>query len=167
MPTHHRTAIVEGHEIAYREAGSPDAPVLLLLHGFPTSSFMFRHLIPLLEDRYHLIAPDHIGFGRSATPSVDAFDYSFDGLARITEGLLDRLGVKDHAMFVQDYGAPGRTPRSTPAWAGSAPGSRTWRSRWPAARPGCRSRYKPSQRSWRVASTNLPACRRQSSHDPV
>ena len=106
MPTHHRTAIVEGHEIAYREAGSPDAPVLLLLHGFPTSSFMFRHLIPLLEDRYHLIAPDHIGFGRSATPSVDAFDYSFDALARITEGLLGTLGVTDHAMFVQDYGAP-------------------------------------------------------------
>jgi len=106
MSTHHRSTVVEGHEIAYRESGSPDAPVLLLLHGFPTSSFMFRHLIPLLEDRYHLIAPDHIGFGRSAAPSVDAFDYSFDALARVTEGFLDSLGIGDHAMFVQDYGAP-------------------------------------------------------------
>jgi len=106
MPTHHRTAVIEGHEIAYREAGSPDAPDLVLLHGFPTSSFMFRHLIPLLEDRYHVIAPDHIGFGRSAAPAVDEFDYSFDALTRITDGLLDALGVQEHAMFLQDYGAP-------------------------------------------------------------
>ena len=106
MATHHRTAVVEGHEIAYREAGSPDAPVLVLLHGFPTSSYMFRHLIPLLEDRYHVIAPDHIGFGQSAAPAVDQYEYSFDALARTTDALLDSLGVGDHAMFVQDYGAP-------------------------------------------------------------
>lgn len=66
--THHRSTTVRGHEIAYREAGPADAPVLLLLHGFPTSSHMFRDLIPLLADRYRVIAPDHIGFGRSATP---------------------------------------------------------------------------------------------------
>ena len=106
MPTHHRTVIIEGHEIAYREAGPHDAPVVLLLHGFPTSSYMFRHLIPRLEDRWHVIAPDHIGFGRSAAPPVDAFDYSFDALARITEALLDELGVTEHAIYVQDYGAP-------------------------------------------------------------
>lgn len=106
MPTHHHTCIIEGHEIAYREAGSPDTPTLVLLHGFPTSSFMFRHLIPLLADRYHVIAPDYIGFGRSAAPTVDEFEYSFDALARITDGLLAELGVQEHAMFVQDYGAP-------------------------------------------------------------
>jgi len=92
--------------VFYREAGPADAPVLVLLHGFPTSSHMFRELIPELADRYRVIAPDHIGFGRSSAPSVDEFDYTFDALTDITLGLLDHLGVREHALYVQDYGAP-------------------------------------------------------------
>jgi pimeloyl-ACP methyl ester carboxylesterase len=103
---HHRYATVEGQRLFYREAGDPDGPAIVLLHGFPTSSFMFRDLIPLLADRYHVIAPDHLGFGLSATPSVAEFDYSFDALTDLTEGLLDQLGVTRYAIYVQDYGAP-------------------------------------------------------------
>ncbi|MEU6610420.1 alpha/beta hydrolase [Streptomyces shenzhenensis] len=103
---HHRTVAVGGHEIFYREAGPRDAPVLLLLHGYPTSSHMFRHLIPALADRYHVIAPDHIGFGRSSAPSVDEFDYTFDALAAITRGFLDVMGVTRFTVYTQDYGAP-------------------------------------------------------------
>jgi pimeloyl-ACP methyl ester carboxylesterase len=104
--THHRFAEVDGHRLFYREAGSPDAPTLVLLHGFPTSSFMFRNLIPLLADRFHLIAPDHLGYGLSDAPSVEEFDYTFDALADLTEGLLAQLGVTRYAIYVQDYGAP-------------------------------------------------------------
>lgn len=104
--THHRTLVVEGREIFYREAGPADAPVLLLLHGFPTSSAMFRRLIPLLADRYRVIAPDYPGFGHSAAPSVGEFEYTFDHLADVVHGLLGRLGVEEFAMYVQDYGAP-------------------------------------------------------------
>ncbi|MGW8668647.1 alpha/beta fold hydrolase [Streptomyces niveus] len=103
---HHRYATVQGHELFYREAGPPDAPVLVLLHGFPTSSFMFRHLIPELADRYHVIAPDHLGFGLSDAPPVGDFDYSFDALADLTAQLLAGLGVTRYAIYVQDYGAP-------------------------------------------------------------
>ncbi|WP_405850865.1 alpha/beta fold hydrolase [Streptomyces niveus] len=103
---HHRYATVQGHELFYREAGPPDAPVLVLLHGFPTSSFMFRHLIPELADRYHVIAPDHLGFGLSEAPPVGDFDYSFDALADLTAQLLAGLGVTRYAIYVQDYGAP-------------------------------------------------------------
>jgi pimeloyl-ACP methyl ester carboxylesterase len=78
----------------------------VLLHGFPTSSHMFRHLIPALADRYHVTAPDHIGFGYSAMPTVDEFDYTFDALADVTAGLLDQLGIDRYAIYVQDYGAP-------------------------------------------------------------
>lgn len=107
MPeVHHRTATVGGHSVFYREAGLADAQTLLLLHGFPTSSRMFRHLIPQLADRYHVIAPDHLGFGQSATPAPSDFDYTFDALTDITEGLLGQLGVERFAMYVQDYGAP-------------------------------------------------------------
>ncbi|GAA1215148.1 alpha/beta fold hydrolase [Pseudonocardia alaniniphila] len=106
IDVHHRTTTVNGHEIFYREAGPADAPVVLLLHGFPTSSRMFRKLIPALADRYHLIAPDHLGFGHSATPSADEFTYTFDALTDITQGLLDQLGVDRFTMYVQDYGAP-------------------------------------------------------------
>lgn len=101
---HHRTATVAGQRIFYREAGPAGAPVVLLLHGFPTSSRMFRHLIPALADRYHVIAPDHLGFGHSARPA-DA-TYTFDALTDITEGLLDELGIDRFSMYVQDYGAP-------------------------------------------------------------
>jgi pimeloyl-ACP methyl ester carboxylesterase len=103
---HHRTTTVRGHEIAYREAGPADAPVLLLLHGFPTSSHMFRDLMPLLADRYHLIAPDHLGFGRSATPAATEFPYTFDRLAEITGEFTEQLGLKEYALYIQDYGAP-------------------------------------------------------------
>jgi pimeloyl-ACP methyl ester carboxylesterase len=106
IDVHHRTTTVNGHEIFYREAGHADAPVVLLLHGFPTSSRMFRNLIPALADRYHLIAPDHLGFGHSATPSADEFSYTFDALTDITQGLLDQLGIDRFTMYVQDYGAP-------------------------------------------------------------
>ena len=103
---HHRYAIVDGHRIFYREAGDPGAPAIVLLHGFPTSSFMFRDLIPRLADRYHLIAPDHLGFGLSDAPSVEEFAYSFDALTDLTAGLLDQLGLTRYAIYVQDYGAP-------------------------------------------------------------
>ena len=103
---HHRYAIVDGHRIFYREAGDPGAPAIVLLHGFPTSSFMFRDLIPRLADRYHLIAPDHLGFGLSDAPQVEEFAYSFDALTDLTAGLLDQLGLTRYAIYVQDYGAP-------------------------------------------------------------
>ncbi|MEU4292493.1 alpha/beta hydrolase [Kribbella sp. NPDC026596] len=103
---HHRYATVAGQELFYREAGPADAPVVVLLHGFPTSSFMFRHLVPLLADRYHVLAPDHLGFGLSDAPAADEFGYTFDALANLTAGLLDQLGVNRFAMYVQDYGAP-------------------------------------------------------------
>lgn len=103
---HHRYATVQGRRLFYREAGPADAPTIVLLHGFPTSSFMFRDLIPALADRYHVIAPDHLGFGLSDAPTVDEFDYSFDTLTDLTAGLLDHLGVTRYAMYVQDYGAP-------------------------------------------------------------
>jgi pimeloyl-ACP methyl ester carboxylesterase len=106
VEVHHRTTTVDGHEVFYREAGPAEAPVVVLLHGFPTSSRMFRHLIPALADRYRVIAPDHIGFGRSATPSPAEFGYTFDALTDVTQGLLDRLGIDRFAMYVQDYGAP-------------------------------------------------------------
>ncbi|MBB5801533.1 pimeloyl-ACP methyl ester carboxylesterase [Saccharothrix ecbatanensis] len=104
--TSYRHADINGQRVFYREAGPADAPVLVLLHGFPTSSHMFRELIPELADRYRVIAPDHIGFGHSSAPSVDEFDYTFDALTDITLALLDRLGVREHALYIQDYGAP-------------------------------------------------------------
>jgi pimeloyl-ACP methyl ester carboxylesterase len=103
---HHRYATVRGHRLFYREAGPSDAPVFVLLHGFPTSSFMFRDLIPRLADRYHVIAPDHLGFGLSDAPGADEFGYTFDALTDLTEELLAGLGVTRYAIYVQDYGAP-------------------------------------------------------------
>jgi pimeloyl-ACP methyl ester carboxylesterase len=106
MMVHHRYATVQGRRLFYREAGPADAPVLVLLHGYPTSSFMFRGLIPALADRYHVIAPDHLGFGLSDAPPTEEFDYTFDALTELTAGLLDQLGVTRYAIYVQDYGAP-------------------------------------------------------------
>ena len=106
VDVHHRTVEVDGHRVFFREAGAADAPVVLLLHGFPTSSRMFRRLVPALADRYHVIAPDHLGFGHSATPPPEEFTYTFDALTDVTAGLLDQLGVRRFAMYVQDYGAP-------------------------------------------------------------
>ncbi|WP_016700478.1 alpha/beta fold hydrolase [Actinoalloteichus spitiensis] len=102
----HRTAVIDGHEIFYREAGSAEAPAIVLLHGFPTSSFMFRELIPRLAGDYHVIAPDHLGFGHSDAPGVEDFTYTFDALADLTAGLLDEVGLDRYALYVQDYGAP-------------------------------------------------------------
>lgn len=103
---HYRTRTINGHELFYREAGDPGAPTVVLLHGYPSSSFMFRNLIPLLAGDYHVIAPDHLGFGFSSTPTVDEFDYTFDALADLTAALLADLGVSRYAIYVQDYGAP-------------------------------------------------------------
>ena len=103
---HHRYVTVDGHRLFFREAGDPEAPALVLLHGFPTSSYMFRHLIPALADRYHVIAPDHLGFGLSDAPGIEEFDYTFDALSALTAGLLRTLGIDRYAMYVQDYGAP-------------------------------------------------------------
>jgi pimeloyl-ACP methyl ester carboxylesterase len=104
--THYRTARIEGVDVFYREAGPPGAPVLVLLHGFPTSSHMFRNLIPALADRYHVIAPDYPGFGQSATPDRTQFAYSFARYAEIVDGLLTTLRAERYALYVQDYGAP-------------------------------------------------------------
>ncbi|MDT5115362.1 MAG: hypothetical protein QOE30_1101 [Mycobacterium sp.] len=106
MSVHHRYATMNGHKIFYREAGPSGAPVLLLLHGFPTSSYMFRELVPALADTYHVVAPDHLGFGLSDAPGVDEFDYTFDALTELTSGLLKHLGVTRYSLYVQDYGAP-------------------------------------------------------------
>ncbi|HXW46661.1 MAG TPA: alpha/beta hydrolase [Streptosporangiaceae bacterium] len=103
---HHRYAAVEGQQLFYREAGPPGAPAVVLLHGFPASSFMFRNLIPMLADEFHVIAPDHLGFGLSDAPPADEFGYTFDALASLTAALLGRLGVTRYAMYVHDYGAP-------------------------------------------------------------
>jgi pimeloyl-ACP methyl ester carboxylesterase len=104
--TRHRRVEVDGVELFYREAGAADAPVVVLLHGFPTSSHMFRNLIPALADRYHVIAPDYPGFGLSAMPARDAFAYSFARYAELVDGLLERLGATSYALYVMDYGAP-------------------------------------------------------------
>ncbi|MEU8761939.1 alpha/beta hydrolase [Streptomyces sp. NPDC048659] len=101
-----RTETIDGLEVFYREAGDPSRPTLVLLHGFPTSSHMYRGLMAALSDSYHLIAPDHIGFGASAAPPVTDFDYGFEKLTEITLKLLDRLGLDRFALYVQDYGAP-------------------------------------------------------------
>ncbi|KAB2347222.1 alpha/beta fold hydrolase [Actinomadura rudentiformis] len=105
-PVRHHTLEIQGLPVFYREAGNPANPTLVLLHGFPTSSAMFRNLLRDLADSYHLIAPDHIGFGRSAMPSVREFDYSFENLTKITLELLNALGVDRFALYIQDYGAP-------------------------------------------------------------
>jgi len=106
VAVHHRTVSVDGHDVFYREAGPADAPVLLLLHGYPSSSHMFRHLIPALADRYRVVAPDHLGFGRSSAPSTDEFDYTFEALAAVTGRFLSTLGIERYTVYVQDYGAP-------------------------------------------------------------
>jgi len=103
---HHHTIDVNGINIFYREAGQKDAPTILLLHGYPTSSHMFRNLIPILASRYHVIAPDLPGFGYSDAPSRTAFTYTFDNLAKTMQGFIDELALKRFAIYVFDYGAP-------------------------------------------------------------
>lgn len=104
--TEFKTVKIDGLDIFYREAGPKNAPTILLLHGFPTSSHMFRNLIPALADRYHVVAPDYPGYGNSSMPLVGEFDYSFDQFADIVEKLTDRLGLKRYSLYVMDYGAP-------------------------------------------------------------
>jgi pimeloyl-ACP methyl ester carboxylesterase len=103
---HYRTADVSGLKIAYREAGRTEAPTLLLLHGFPTASHMFRDLIPLLADRFHLVAPDFPGFGKSDLPSHDKFKYSFENIANVIDRFTEVIGLKQFAIYIFDYGAP-------------------------------------------------------------
>lgn len=105
-PTLHKTIKVNGLDIFYREAGPTNAPTIVLLHGFPTSSHMFRNLIPALADRYHVIAPDYPGYGQSSMPGVGEFKYTFDNLTDVVEGFIEKLGVKRYSLYVMDYGAP-------------------------------------------------------------
>jgi pimeloyl-ACP methyl ester carboxylesterase len=105
-PVNYRQVSVDGVSVFYREAGRPDAPVLLLLHGFPTSSHMFRGLIPALADRYRVIAPDLPGFGFTDAPDRASFSYTFARLAELIDQFTEVLGLKRFALFVFDYGAP-------------------------------------------------------------
>lgn len=102
----YRTADVDGFEVFYREAGSPTSPKLLLLHGFPSASHMFRDLIPLLAERFHIIAPDLPGFGQSAMPPRSAFTYSFDNLAAVIDRFTEVVQFDRFIVYVFDYGAP-------------------------------------------------------------
>jgi pimeloyl-ACP methyl ester carboxylesterase len=102
----YRTIAVDGLEIFYREAGPKEAPAILLLHGFPTSSHMFRDLMPLLAEHFHLIAPDYPGFGYSSTPSVAEFEYTFDRLADVIEHFTEAVGLARYAIYMQDFGGP-------------------------------------------------------------
>jgi pimeloyl-ACP methyl ester carboxylesterase len=106
MSTRFHTTEVDGVEIFYREAGPVDGPVVLLPHGFPTSSWQFRNLMPALADKYRVIAPDYPGFGHSASPSRDEFDYTFANYADLLKGLVDQLGVDRYTIYAFDYGAP-------------------------------------------------------------
>src|SRR5258708_15123214 len=104
--THYHTAHVDGIDIFYREAGPGDATTVVLLHGFPSSSRMFRNLIPQLADAYHVISPAYPAFGHSGTPDRAQFTYSFDHIAEITDELLGELNVRRFALYVMDFGAP-------------------------------------------------------------
>ena len=104
--TRYRTATVEGIEIFYREAGATDALTVVLLHGFPSSSRMYRDLIPILAERYHVIAPDYPGFGHSAAPSHDQFKYTHQHLADMMDGLLTQLGIERFVLYMMDFGGP-------------------------------------------------------------
>ncbi|HEX7179583.1 MAG TPA: alpha/beta fold hydrolase, partial [Nitrososphaeraceae archaeon] len=104
--TKYKTAKLNGIDIFYREAGPKNAPTILLLHGFPTSSHMFRNLIQKLSDEFHLVAPDYPGYGNSSMPSVDEFDYTFENMAKIISKFIDTIGLEKYSLYMQDYGAP-------------------------------------------------------------
>ena len=105
-PVTYNTLKIDDLEIFYREAGDPRKPTILLLHGFPSSSHMFRELIPLLADKYHLVAPDYPGFGHSSAPPASEFTYTFERLAEVIERFATAKGLKKYSLYVQDYGAP-------------------------------------------------------------
>lgn len=102
----YNTVKIDGQDIFYREAGDKSKPTVLLLHGFPTSSFMFRNLIPLLADKYHVVAPDYVGFGQSSMPKVNEFEYTFENLTNVVDKFTEAVGVKKYSIYVQDYGSP-------------------------------------------------------------
>jgi len=104
--TTYQQAVVDGSRVFYREAGAKDRPTILLLHGFPTSSHMFRNLIPALADRYHLVAPDLPGFGFSGAPDRKQFRYNFDNLAKVVDRFTQTIGIDLYALYIFDYGAP-------------------------------------------------------------
>jgi pimeloyl-ACP methyl ester carboxylesterase len=104
--TVYRTIQIDGLNIAYRETGSLESPTILLLHGFPTSSHMFRNLMDALGDRFHLVAPDYPGFGNSSMPTINEFEYTFDNLAAVMEKFIEALGLNKYSLYVMDYGAP-------------------------------------------------------------
>lgn len=104
--TYYRTAAIQSLNIAYREAGDPTSPKLVLLHGFPASSHQYRDLIPALATRFHVIAPDYPGFGNSDIPDPASFAYTFDKLSEVTEAFLKDRGFDHYGLFVQDYGGP-------------------------------------------------------------
>jgi len=106
LPVHYKTAHVNELDVFYREAGPQDAPVILLLHGFPTSSNMFRNLIPRLASSYHVVAPDYPGFGQSSMPDHGSFAYTFENLANVVDQLIEQLGINKFSLYVMDYGAP-------------------------------------------------------------
>ena len=105
-PVHYKTVSINDQDVFYREAGPAEAPVILLLHGFPTSSNMFRNLLPKLASRFHLIAPDYIGYGQSSMPDHDHFAYTFENQTNFVEGLVKHLGLTKYVLYLMDYGAP-------------------------------------------------------------
>ena len=104
--TVYKTVEIDGLDIFYREAGPKDAPTILLLHGFPTSSHMFRNLMQYLGDEFHMVAPDYPGYGNSSMPSVEEFEYTFDNQAEIIDKFVEKIGLKKYSLYVMDYGAP-------------------------------------------------------------
>ena len=104
--TQFKTIKVDNLDIFYREAGKKDAPTIILLHGFPTSSHMFRNIIPTLSEKYHVIAPDYPGYGNSSMPSLEEYEYSFDNVAKTVDKFLEKVGANQYMLYVMDYGAP-------------------------------------------------------------